>query len=73
MANYLTEFDEEEFIRDIHQEGYDEGFSNGISQGTRQKAEEAARDFFDNGVSVDIIAKSLKMTEEEVKELIRTI
>ncbi len=73
MANSLTEFDEEEFIRDIHQEGYDEGFPNGISQGTRQKAEEAARDFFDNGVSVDIIAKSLKMTEEEVKELIRTI
>ena len=27
LANSLTEFDEEEFIRDIHQEGYDEGLS----------------------------------------------
>ncbi|MBP5442719.1 MAG: hypothetical protein J6Y60_05715 [Treponema sp.] len=42
MANSLTEFDEEEFIRDIHQEGFDDGFSQGISQGSLQKAVEAA-------------------------------
>ena len=38
LANSLTEFDEEEFIRDIHQEGFDDGFS----QGSLQKAVEAA-------------------------------
>jgi len=41
LANSLTEFDEEEFIRDIHQEGYDEGFSNGISKGIEQGREES--------------------------------
>ena len=73
MANSLTEFDEEEFIRDIHQEGYDEEFSNGISQGTRQKAEEAARNLFANGVPIELISKSLNMSEEEVRELTRDI
>ncbi|MBO7121914.1 MAG: hypothetical protein J6V90_01355 [Treponema sp.] len=35
-----------------------------------QKAVEAARSFYANGVSIDTIAKSLGMTEDQVKEII---
>ena len=35
-----------------------------------QKAVEAARSFYANGVSIDIIAKSLGMTEDQVKEIV---
>ena len=45
----------------------------GISQGLRQKSEEAARNFYANGASIELIAKSLNMTEEEVRELTRDI
>ena len=82
MANSLTEFDEEEFIRDIHQEGYDEGFSNGISQGiqqgisqgisqgTRQKAMEAARKLVAmNVLTHEQIAEAEGLPLEKVKEL----
>ena len=70
LANSLTEFDEEEFIRDIHQEGYDEGFSNGISQGTRQKAVENARNLLTmNLLSHEQIAQAVDLPLEKVKEL----
>ena len=74
MANSLTEFDEEEFIRDIHQEGYDEGFSNGISQGifqgTLQKAVEAARKLVAmNVLTHEQIAEAEGLPLEKVKEL----
>ena len=35
-----------------------------------QKAVEDARSFYANGVSIDIIAKSLGMTEDKVKEIV---
>lgn len=39
-------------------------------QGMQQKAVEDARSFYANGVSIDIIAKSLNMTEDQVKEIV---
>ena len=81
LANSLTEFDEEEFIRDIHQEGYDEGFSNGISQGiqqgisqgisqgTRQKAMEAARNALKMNLSMEQVAQITNLSLEEIREL----
>ena len=41
-------------------------------RGQEQKAIEDARAFYANGVSIELIAKSLKMTEEQVKEIIST-
>lgn len=38
--------------------------------GRIEKALEAAINLYANGVSIDIIAKSLNMTEEEVKEIV---
>ncbi len=42
----------------------------GLEQGAQQKAIEDARSFYANGVSVDIIAKSLNMTVNQVKEIV---
>ena len=38
--------------------------------GKREKAIEAARAFYENGVSIELIAKSLKMTEEQIREIV---
>lgn len=41
-----------------------------MTETAEEKAIEAARNFYANGVSVGIIAKSLNMTVEQVKEII---
>ena len=62
----LTEFDEEIAIRGWREDGIEEG----KTIGAQQKAEESARNFYANGVSIEIIAKSLGMSEEQVKEIV---
>ena len=75
IAVSLTEFDEELFIRNRHQEGYEEGKADGIAQGMEQGSQsaksEAAKSLYANGVSVEVIAKSLGMSVEEVNALIQ--
>ncbi|MBP5447501.1 MAG: hypothetical protein J6X95_05300 [Treponema sp.] len=46
------------------------GREEGRKEGARQNALEAAQNLYANGVSVDIIAKSLNMTEDQVKEIV---
>ena len=41
------------------------------NEGRQEKAEEDARSFYANGASIELIAKSLKMTTEEVKEIVK--
>ncbi|WP_038073621.1 hypothetical protein [Treponema sp. C6A8] len=41
-----------------------------FEEGQEKKAIEAARALYENGVSIELIAKSLKMTEEKVKEIV---
>ena len=48
-------------------------FENGRIAGEHNKAIEAARSFYANGVSVELIAKSLNMTIEQVKKIISDI
>ena len=55
----LTEFDEDEFKRICREDGRTE------------KAIEDARSFYRNGVSVEIIAKSLNMTVEQINEIVK--
>jgi predicted transposase/invertase (TIGR01784 family) len=62
----LTEFDEEIAIRGWREDGIEEG----KTIGSQQKAVESARNFYANGVSIEIIAKSLGMSEEQVKEIV---
>ena len=54
----LTEYDEEASIRGWRRDG------------RLEQAVEDARSFYANGVSVDIIAKSLHMTEDQVREIV---
>ncbi len=44
-----------------------------IEKGKTEANIEAARNFFANGVSIDLISKSLKMTVEEVKEITKDV
>ena len=67
----LTEYDEEEFKRVCREDGYTDGLTEGESKGRSEKAIEAARSFYSNGVSLEIIAKSLNMTVEEVDKIIK--
>ena len=48
-----------------------EALAEGVAKGAQQKAEEAAKSFYANGVSIELIAKSLKMTEEQVQEIVK--
>lgn len=47
-----------------------EALKQGIQQGEERKAIEAIIGLHENNVPVDIIAKSLKMTEEQVQKII---
>lgn len=44
-----------------------------LEEGMNRKAIEAARSFYENGASIELIAKSLKMTEEEIKEIVKDV
>ena len=47
-----------------------EAKEEGIEEGARRKAVEDARSFYANGASLELIAKSLNMTIEQVKEIV---
>ena len=65
----LTEFNEELAHKTWRADGYTEGLADGI----QKKAIDDARNFYANGVSIELIAKSLNMTQEEVKEITKDI
>ena len=62
----LTEFDQELYDKCRREEGRAEG----RAEGAQQKAIEVAHSLYENGASIELIAKSLKMTEEQVKEIV---
>ena len=51
---------------------FENGKEAGISLGAEQKAVEDARSFYANGVSLEVIAKSLNMPVEKIKEIVKT-
>ena len=55
---------------DIMTEAKEEGLAEGREEGARQNTVENARSFYANGASLELIAKSLNMTEEQVKEIV---
>ena len=66
----IFEFDKELYDRCRRREGYNEGLEEGREQGYQQKAIEAAKSFYANGASLELIAKSLNMQIEQVKEIV---
>ena len=65
LSMSLTEFEEEIAIRGWREDGIEEG----KILGKQEKAIEAAKNLYNNGVTIEIIAKSLEMTLEQVKEI----
>ena len=63
---FITEFDKELYDRCRRREGYNEG----LEEGQLKKSIEAARSFYANGASIELISKSLNMTVEQVKEIV---
>ena len=59
--------------RDLIRRTRKEAIEEGKTQGIQEKTIEDARNLYANGVSIGLIAKSLKMTEEEVRELTKDI
>ena len=51
-------------------EALKQGIQQGIQQGEEKKAIEDAINFYADGASVELIAKSLKMSEEQVREIV---
>ena len=52
---------------------FESGKEAGISLGAEQKAVEAARSFYANGASIELIAKSLNMTPEQIKKIVKDL
>ena len=53
--------------------GKEAGIAIGKEAGAEQKAVEAAHSLYENGVSLEVIAKSLNMTPEQVKEIVKDL
>ncbi len=60
-----------EMASQIVEEYGDMRAAEAFKQGEQKKAEEAARSFYKNGASIELIAKSLNMTEEQVQEIVK--
>lgn len=62
----LTEFDMEQFKRDMREDGYDEG----LQEGAQQKAVEAAKNFLNmNVLTPEQIAQGTGLSLEQVQKL----
>ena len=84
-SNWFREFSRDTAMRDYNEsmsiakkeglaqglaEGLAQGMAQGLAEGERKKTVEIARSLSANGVSIDIIAKSLNMTIEEATEIV---
>ena len=49
----------------------EEARQEGLEEGKQQKAIEDAKSFYANGASIELIANSLNMTIDEVKEIVQ--
>ncbi len=57
-------------INAAKREGRDEGMKDGFKKGAKATAIANAKSFYANGVSIEIIAKSLGMSEDEIKGIV---
>ena len=62
-----------ETMCEIIEEYGDKRAAEALKQGAKQKAVEAARNFYENGASIELISKSLNMTPEQVKEIVKDV
>ena len=69
----LTEYDDEEFKRVCREDGYTDGLAEGEIKGAQQNIIDNAKSFYANGAPISLIANSLHMTEEQVKEIVKGV
>jgi len=76
VRKYMSEEDANWFTQnsyDIGMRDYNSGLENAEKRGMQHKAIEAAKSFYANGVSLEIISKSLGMTIEQVQEIVKDV
>ena len=69
MCKIIEEYGDER-AAEAFKKGEEAGIALGLAQGEEKKAIEVIRNLDANGVSIELIAKSVKMTEEQVKKII---
>ena len=69
-SRFIAERDKNTQIHNAEKRSLEKGLQQGIQQGEQKKAIEDARSFYANGASIELIANSLHMTEEEVREIV---
>ncbi|MBQ0162933.1 MAG: hypothetical protein KBS84_07235 [Treponema sp.] len=69
LGMILTEYDEELTFCNWFEDGVEEG----IEKGREQAVLDSVRSFYSNGVSIDLISKSLNLTPEKVKEIVKDV
>ena len=72
-SNWFRQNSIDTFWRDLNSEReavLERGIQQGIKQGEHQKSLDAAKNLYKNGVSVEIIAKSLNIPLEEVQNIV---
>ena len=58
-------------LLDKRHKDHEEKVERRKAEAEEHKAEEDAKSFYANGASIDLIAKSLHMTENQVRELVK--
>ena len=69
IENTMREYWKEEGLRD----GREEGIKEGIKEGREENIKENSINLYKNGVSKDIIIKSLNITEELLDDYLKEI
>ena len=69
MCKIIEEYGDER-AAEAFKKGEEAGIARGLARGEEKKAIEVIRNLDANGASIELIAKSMKMTEEQVKEII---
>ena len=72
----FTEFDEKKYqeylIKEAHEEGLQTGREEGLQAGREEERMRAIKMMYTLGISTDVIAEKMQMTEEEVTRIIKT-
>ena len=73
LGMILEEYDEDLLRRSLYRDGFAEGTEKGIEKGRKATLAESARSFYENGASIELISKSLHMSEDKVRELVKDV
>lgn len=73
LGMILEEYDEDLLRKSLYRDGFAEGKEKGIEKGRKATLAESARSFYENGASIELISKSLHMSEDKVRDLVKDV